>query len=350
MSDKTIPPAVNGQWPPLHDTIWRAVWSNDLSKLQAMLEDGADISQLADSHDSTHTTVLHSAVQGNTELLDLLLDHGAQELLEETCGPGEEGRWSGHTALQMAAKLGRRAVARRLVSVGAKYDIFSAAALGDVSHVTQLIDNDETRLTSRDDYQATPLHWSAAQDQHETSDFLIKRGLDVDLPDSFAETPLLVASERRSAHSAVTQTALGRGVFLSLSSITDLLIDHGAKIDVMAAAALGHSAELQRLLEGDRALATLKNSHGTTPLHWAARNGHVESVHLLLEYDASIDAQDNIGCTPLWYAAYWSKDAEMTHFLCRQGADVNLRNVWGKDINAYDCGYGCHCIITGHRE
>ena len=104
MSGKTVPAAVAVRWPPVHDSIWRAMWSNDLSQLEATLKDGADIFETSDSHTSTNATVLHAAAGANVELLDLLLEHGARALLEEKCGPGEEGRSSGHTALQMAAK------------------------------------------------------------------------------------------------------------------------------------------------------------------------------------------------------------------------------------------------------
>ena len=236
MPSKTVPSAVEGKWPPMHDAIWRGIWSDDLSQLEAMLKDGADISQIADSHASTNTTVLHSAADGTVELLDLLLDNGAKELLEVKCGPGEEGRWSGHTTLQMAAKQGRRDIARRLIAVGAEYDIFSAVALGDMDRVSQLVGRDETVC------------------------------------------------------------------------------------------------------------------HGTTPLHWAARNAHVDSAQLLLDHGADIDVMDNIECPPLWYAAYWGNNAAMTHFLCEKGADASFRNIWGKDISAYDCGYGCYSIISGYRK
>ena len=65
-------------------------------------------------------------------------------MLEERCGPGEEGRWSGFTALQMAAKSGNREVAEQLIAHGADFDIFSAVALGDKGRIHQLLDRDET--------------------------------------------------------------------------------------------------------------------------------------------------------------------------------------------------------------
>ena len=209
-SSKTAPSAVKEKWPPLHDAVWRAAYQGDLSELDVMLKRGADVSETADSHTSTNTTVLHNATDGSVELVDLLLESGARELLEEKCGPGEEGRWSGHTALQMAARKGRREIARRLIASGANYDVFSAIALGDLERVLEHVQQNESQLTEIDDYQATLLHWAASQDQHVAAEFLIERGADVDAVDVFDETPLLVASARQAAHLAVTRLSRRR--------------------------------------------------------------------------------------------------------------------------------------------
>ena len=350
MSNWTAPPAVEGKWPPLHDAICRAIWHDDLSELQIILADGADVTEIADSHASTDTTVLHTAVGGTVDLLDLLLNHGATDFLEAKCGPGEEARWSGHTPLQMAAKVGCRATALRLIDAGAEYDLFSAVALGDMERVAELVDKDETLLTKGDDYQASLLHWAAVQDQHEMATYLIQRGVSIDGLDDFSETPLLVASERQAAHRALIQLGRARRIFLHLESIVDLLLEHGANVDVFAAAALGNDSVLGKLLESDATLAGSTNGYGATPLHWAARNAHIESAELLLHHGADIDAKDCIGCPPLWYAAYCCNNSAMTQFLCSHGADVDFRNVWGKGIEDYDCGYGCYSIIESHRK
>ena len=297
----------------------------------------------------TQASVLHTASDGRAELLDLLLSHGAEQLLEEKCGPGEEGRWCGYTALQLAAKRGRHAFARRLIEVGASYDILSAVALGDIARISERLDQDDAELTTTDAYQATALHWAVARDQKRVAELLIERGADVHATDQFGETPLLVAAERQAAHRAISQHGRARGLSVEFPSLVEL-VTGTSPFDVYAASALGDSQRLDEILREDATMANKENCHGTTPLHWAARNGHLNAARQLLDQGADIDAKDNIGCPPLWYAAYWSQDAPMTQFLCSHGADVQFRNLWGKDLSAYDCGYGVAAIVAGFRE
>jgi ankyrin repeat protein len=334
----TAPESVDVTWPPLHDAVRRANWSGDLAPLRSKLQEGADLSLLANTHASRDTSILHTAALGRVDVAALLLAHGASEQMENVCGPGEEGRWAGHTPLQMAAKRGLRDVAYLLIEAGSAIDIFSASALGDLDRVIELIEKSPEALSARDSYRATPLHWAAEQDQIEIAEYLVQRGLAVSEPDAFSETALMVASVRQAAHSEMHRLGRRYGVSVSFYSLVELLSGHTVKAHIHTAAAVGDTAVLQDLLADDDSLATASNDHGTTPLHWAARNDHVEAARILLDHGADIDARDKIGCPPLFYAAYWGGHAQMTRFLCEWGADIGFENVWGKGLNAYDCG------------
>ncbi len=60
--------------------------------------------------------------------------------------------------------------------------------------------------------------------------------------------------------------------------------------------------EIVRLLVNQAANLEHQNSMGNTPLLSAARNGHWDTVSLLLKHGAIIEQQDHEGRTPLDYA------------------------------------------------
>jgi len=62
-----------------------------------------------------------------------------------------------------------------------------------------------------------------------------------------------------------------------------------------------------------------------TALHLAALKGHLESVKLLVENGAEIDATDTFSNTPLHYASE-NAHGDVVAFLLESGAHVNVRN------------------------
>ncbi len=90
---------------------------------------------------------------------------------------------------------------------------------------------------------------------------------------------------------------------------------------LMMAALNGYLDIARRLI----ALDADVNKPGWTALHYAATNGHLQIMDLLLEHHAFIDAQAPNGNTPLMMAAYFGTP-EAVKLLIQAGADLNLRN------------------------
>jgi ankyrin repeat protein len=93
------------------------------------------------------------------------------------------------------------------------------------------------------------------------------------------------------------------------------------------AAQNGHVAAVKLLLE-NRANTEAHGRLGWTPLMWAARNGHLAVVKLLLETKADIEARDKHGYTPLICAAQCGHE-EVVKLLLEHKAGIDSRGNYG---------------------
>lgn len=93
---------------------------------------------------------------------------------------------------------------------------------------------------------------------------------------------------------------------------------------LMMAALKGHLEIARKLIARDADV----NKTGWAPLHYAATNGHVPVIRLLLDHHAYIDAESPNGTTPLMMAAHYGSP-EAVKLLLEAGADPALKNKLG---------------------
>lgn len=65
---------------------------------------------------------------------------------------------------------------------------------------------------------------------------------------------------------------------------------------------------------------------GTSPLHLAAQNNHLEVCELLIRAGISIDARTKVDKTPLHMAAYEGHE-NVVNCLVKSGADINALDI-----------------------
>ena len=93
---------------------------------------------------------------------------------------------------------------------------------------------------------------------------------------------------------------------------------------LMLAALKGETLLCQLLIQKDADV----NKPGWAPLHYAASNGHLDVMNLLLEHYAYIDAASPNNTTPLMMAALYGTPAAVK-LLLEAGADPMLKNDLG---------------------
>ncbi len=216
--------------------------------------------------------------------------------------------------------------------------LLEAAYRGDAAQVAELL-RAGAKPDEANDFGATPLGEAARRGDTEVLQLLLKAGADPQDANAEGETALM-----RIARTGNVEAA-------------KLLLRHGAKVDarekwggqtaLIWAAAQNHP-QMIRLLASKGADVNARsavrewprrmtaeerpkdmNRGGMSALHFAAREGHVESVKALLEVGAEIDFTDPDGSTPLIVAlmnGHW----DTAKLLVEAGADVNHWDWWGQ--------------------
>jgi len=102
----------------------------------------------------------------------------------------------------------------------------------------------------------------------------------------------------------------------------------GYYLSPLVAALAGHHFQTADLLRHNGADPHVQGFRETIPLHSAAFVEKFEVVRKLIEYDADIDARDEYGWTPLYWASkgLYFKDGSVLRLLLEHGADVNARD------------------------
>ena len=218
---------------------------------------------------------------------------------------------SGDSALVKAVKAGDLQVVRALLKSGTDVN----AAAGDGS---------------------TPLLWAAHGSHLDIARALIAAGATVDAANEFGVTPLLDASRGGDA------------------PMVDLLLQSGAsptrahpegETPLLAAARAGSVPAVRQLLARGVDVNTAEGFQKTTALMWAAAEGHLDVVDLLLEAGADPNRQGHVtalterhnadhptgGFTALMFAARNGNEA-LARRLVARGANINLKN--GDDASA----------------
>ena len=160
------------------------------------------------------------------------------------------------------------------------FAMFVAARDGDISAVKRLVSGAGALATVEYNY-TPPIHFAVREGHREIVEFLLDRGADIAYRSyPFQESLLTFAQDRGlEAVADLLQRRLSRRFTLAAGTGT-----------ILAAAGRGDLAAVEAELAREPDLARVSNETGDTPLHHAAKNGHLEIVHALLAAGANVDA------------------------------------------------------------
>jgi ankyrin repeat protein len=145
---------------------------------------------------------------------------------------------------------------------------------------------------------------------------LLQRGFDPNTVDPNGQTGLLIALREPSLKAAEVLVDWPKTNVNTLNSKDESAL--------MLAALKGHQELAEKLIKKGADV----NKTGWAPLHYAATNGHLALISLLLENNAYIDAESPNGTTPLMMAAMYGTAAAVK-LLLEEGADPQLKNQQG---------------------
>jgi hypothetical protein len=135
------------------------------------------------------------------------------------------------------------------------------------------------------------------------------------------------AAQHRSAGALVNQClANGR------ARAAHFLADHGAPLDLEAAAALGRLDLVRTLLENTGSLrSSVTPENLERGLLWACQYGHIEVVSFLVQHGAPLNGQTGTGQSPLHWAVIGG-NVEAIKLLLSKGADLEQKNRYGGTV------------------
>ncbi|VUC33388.1 unnamed protein product [Clonostachys rosea] len=259
--------------PPL---VYASMHEGNREIVRMLLAKNAEINAFEST--SGWNALMWAASCGDLELVELLLDHGADINLQ---GKGLAN------ALGIAGRQGNENIVDLLLDRGATvgFPSIKAAILGDQAQIAEKFIRIGSGYDRQDETMGEILQLACRQGFGSLAEALIKNGADVNFSDW-------------NLHGNVLQAAAQQDD----EDIVQLLIDNGAYIN-STSATLG------------------------TALHVAINNGHENIVMLLIDHGADLNIQGGDYGSPLQVASYYGYE-DIARLLVDHGADVNSQGGW----------------------
>lgn len=350
-----------------------AAQRGDRDAVKALLKDAADVN----AAQGDGMTALHwAAMHGDAELVQMLIVAGANVKAVTRLGA--------YTPLFLAARQGKAGVVPVLVTAGADpkqatatgtTPLMVAAASGSPATVTALLDAGVDVNAVENVRGLTALMFAASANRHEVITVLASRGADLEAATKVIDLSALTRDRlgfeggnpqvpgqpprEGPAGAPAGQPAAGGppaprrppqvpGVTRQFQ-LNELVAGQGGFTPLLFAARDGHVESVLALLDAGADINQVAAGDGNSPLMTALVNGHFDLARTLIERGADVNLAAENGATPLYAVlnVQWAPKAlypqpqayrqqrldylQMMKVLLDKGADVNARlrkKVW----------------------
>jgi ankyrin repeat protein len=294
-----------------------AAMEGNKDAVRTLLKQGADVN----GAQGDGLTALHwAAKKGDADLATMLIYGGANVRAATRLGA--------YTPLHMAAEAGSAGVIAALVKAGADVDattatgatpLMLAASSGDTGTLQALLDAGAKPNARESERGHTALMFAAAQNRTDAVRLLLKRGADPNIATKMTD---LSALSKDGANPDGRELGRGRGGAPEAPAgggrgaaatpkrpgidrqflLNELVHAQGGMTPLHFAARQGHIDVARALLDGGVNVNQLKEGDKTSPLLVAAINGQFDTGALLLERGANPNLASDNGVTPLYAA------------------------------------------------
>jgi len=299
-----------------------AAMKGDPAALKTLLQQKADVN--APQADGA-TALQWAAYRNDLELADLLLRAGANV---------EIANRDGATPLSLACESGSAAMIEKFLNAGADVNqkgphgetpLMMASRNGNADAIQVLLDRQAAVNATETLRGTTALMWAAEQSHAAAAQLLIAHGADVNA----ASAPEFRPRGAYLAPSAVARFANGDSVDGSrrrLAAGATAPSPRPAGTAPERAITTGDDVADAAAFFGNR--NQVKDGGGITALVFAAREGDLDTVKVLLQAGANVNHTTNYGWTPLLTATQ-NKHYQIGKYLLEHGADPNIANHGG---------------------
>jgi ankyrin repeat protein len=270
---------------------------------------------------------IHMAVRaGHAQIVKVLLDRGAD--------PGQSrftyNSWdkllscAGERGYQQVETLLARAMQDRFNYTPQFDELKEAIIARDSRRIAAVLRRKPHLARSSDALGNNPLHWSVITRQLGLLQRFVELGTPIDAERADGQTPVLLAvngatdywyrATRGRSHPSLRNTSVMVGSLLALR----------ASYAISVAASVGDQERVEQLLSKDGGLARRLDSARVSPLSYAAREGHLHIVRLLLDSGADPNMPEDLAADGrALFESCCRNHIEVAELLLERGANPN---------------------------